>query len=58
MSETCDRCGPAVRAMYRVVRSGELYLCRHCADRLWPSLSSQGWTLWFVGEQALTGWAR
>jgi hypothetical protein len=29
MNETCDRCGPAVRAAYRVDRSGELYLCRY-----------------------------
>jgi hypothetical protein len=26
MTETCDRCGPAVRAGYRVNRVGELYL--------------------------------
>ena len=26
MNETCDRCGPAVCAAYRVDRSGELYL--------------------------------
>jgi hypothetical protein len=25
MNETCDRCGPAVRAAYRVTRDGELY---------------------------------
>jgi hypothetical protein len=24
MNETCDRCGPAVRAVYRVNRDGEL----------------------------------
>ena len=30
MDETCDRCGPVVRAFYRVDRTGELYLCRHC----------------------------
>ena len=33
MNETCDRCGPAVLAVYRVERDGELYLCRHCANR-------------------------
>jgi hypothetical protein len=43
MNETCDRCGPAVRAAYRVTRDGELYLCRHCASQLWPALSAQGW---------------
>ena len=49
MNQTCDRCGPAVRAAYRVRRDGELYLCRHCANRLWPELSAQGWTIWPVG---------
>jgi hypothetical protein len=53
MNETCDRCGPAVRAVYRVNRDGELYLCRHCTNRLWPALSAQGWTMWPVGEHAL-----
>jgi hypothetical protein len=43
MNETCDRCGPAVRAVYRVTRDGELYLCEHCASQLWPALSAQGW---------------
>jgi hypothetical protein len=43
MNETCDRCGPAIRAVYRVTRNGELYLCGHCAKRLWPALSAQGW---------------
>ena len=46
MSEACDRCGPAVRAAYRVERHGELYLCRHCASRQWAALSAQGWTIW------------
>jgi hypothetical protein len=27
VNETCDRCGPAVQAMYRADRNGELYLC-------------------------------
>jgi hypothetical protein len=53
MNETCDRCGPAVRALYRVDRRGELYLCGHCARQRWPALSAQGWTIWPVGEQAL-----
>jgi hypothetical protein len=47
MNETCDRCGPAVRA----ARRGELYLCGHCARQLWPALSAQGWTIWPAGEQ-------
>lgn len=45
MNETCDRCGPAVRAVYRAVRQGELYLCRHCASRHWPVLSGRGWII-------------
>jgi hypothetical protein len=53
MNETCDRCGPAVHAVYRVSRDGELYLCRPCASRLWPALSAQGWTVLLVNERAL-----
>jgi hypothetical protein len=53
MNETCDRCGPAVRAVYRVERHGELYLCGHCANRLWAALFAQGWTIWPAGEHAL-----
>ena len=53
MNEPCDRCGPAVRAVYRADGAGELYLCRHCARRLWPALSAQGWTVRPVGEHAL-----
>ena len=34
MNETCDRCGPSVRAVYRAARTGELYLCLHCTSRL------------------------
>jgi hypothetical protein len=52
--QTCDRCGPAVRAVYRVQRHGELYLCKHCANRLCPDLSRQGWNIWPVGEAACT----
>ena len=51
MNETCDRCGPAVRAMYRADRNGELYLCRHCASQLRQALSAQGWAIWPTGEQ-------
>jgi ribosomal protein S27AE len=53
MNQTCDRCGPAVRAAYRVDRTGELYLCGHCATRHWPALSAQGWTIWPAGEHSL-----
>jgi hypothetical protein len=52
MNETCDRCGPGVRAVYRVHRGGELYLCRHCANRLWPALWAQGWEIWLIAEYA------
>jgi hypothetical protein len=53
MNEMCDRCGPAVRALYRVERHGELYLCGHCTNRLWAALFAQGWTIWPAGEDAL-----
>src|SRR5262249_60541928 len=53
MNETCDRCGPAIRAAYRVNRVGELYLCGHCASRQWRALSAQGWTFWPLGVPAL-----
>ena len=52
MNQTCDRCGPAVRAAYRVDGAGELYLCRHCTTRLWTALSAQGWAIWPVGDHA------
>ncbi len=58
MNETCDRCGPAVQARYRADRLGELYLCGHCAMRLWLALAAQGWSLWSIGEPALTGGVR
>jgi hypothetical protein len=51
MNEACDRCGPAVRALYCVARRGELYLCGHCAGQLWPVLSVQCWTIWPAGGQ-------
>ena len=54
MTQTCDRCGPAVRAVYRVCRDGELYLCGHCANRFWSALCAQGWTIWLAAEAALT----
>jgi len=36
-----------------VDRTGELYLCGHCATRHWPALSAQGWTIWPAGEHSL-----
>ncbi len=53
MNQTCDRCGPAVRAAYRADRNGELYLCGHCASQLWQALSAQGWAIWPIGEHTL-----
>ena len=53
MNETCDRCGPATPAAYRVDRVGELYLCTQCATRHWRALSAQGWTFWPLGVHAL-----
>jgi hypothetical protein len=59
MNETCDRCGPAVYAAYRVAQSGvayrvdrygELYLCRHCSNLLRPALSAQGWNIRLICE--------
>ena len=58
MNETCDRCGPAIRAAYKVDRVGELYLCGHCATRHWPALSAQGWTFWPLGVHAIAPQAR
>ena len=61
MKETCDRCGPAVRAGYRIDRvntAGELYLCGPCASRYWRALSAQGWTFWPLGVHALAPQAR
>ena len=60
MNDTCDRCGPAVHApyrvnrngvAYRVERSGELYLCGHCTHLLRPALSAQGWNIRLIREQ-------
>lgn len=48
MNETCDRCGPAVSAAYRVRRGGELFLCGHCTNSLWPALLARGWNIWRV----------
>ena len=56
MNETCDRCGPAARAGYRVNRvnrAGGLDLCGQCAARHWRALSTQGWTFWPLGVHAL-----
>ena len=53
MNETCDRCGPAVLAAYRLERHGRLYLCRDCAGRHWPALAGEGWSIWVACERAL-----
>jgi hypothetical protein len=53
MNETCDRCGPAVLALYRADGRGELYLCRHCTSQFWGALFEQGWTIWLIAEDAL-----
>jgi hypothetical protein len=53
MNQTCDRCGPAVRAAYRVGRQGELYFCQHCTTVLRAALSAQGWAIWPIGQHAL-----
>jgi hypothetical protein len=58
MFQTCGRCGPAVQARYRADGPGELYLCAHCAMRLWAALAARGWRLWLVGEPALATRAR
>jgi len=58
MNETCDRCGLAVGAAYRVNRVGELYLWGACASRHWRALSGQGWTFWPLGYHALAPQAR
>ena len=46
MHETCDRCGPMVRAAYRVTGTGDLYLCLPCTSRAWRVLTAQGWVIW------------
>ena len=53
MNETCDRCGPAVRAVSGAESTGELYLCRHCGNRLEPALHARGWTMALMSEHAL-----
>ncbi len=53
MNEACDRCGPAVGAGYRAAGAGELYLCGHCAGRLWRALSAQGWIFWPLDVHAV-----
>jgi hypothetical protein len=45
MNQTCDRCGPAVRAAYSAARTGQLYVCGHCTTQLGPALRAQGWTI-------------
>jgi hypothetical protein len=48
MNETCDRCGPAADAAYRVHRRGERHLGQHCTSRLRAALCARGWTIWPV----------
>lgn len=50
MNEICDRCGPSATAMYRTYRTGELYLCGHCTNRLRPMLYLRGWTILPVND--------
>ena len=54
MNQTCDRCGPAVRAAYRVNRGGELFLCRHCLNIFWPALLTQGWNIRLIRPRLIT----
>jgi hypothetical protein len=51
---TCDRCGPAVPAVYGARRDGELYLCQHCANRFWSALCAQGWTILPAGAALMS----
>jgi hypothetical protein len=53
MNQTCDRCGPAVRAVSPASRGGELDLCGHCANQLRPSLSAHGWAIWQIATSAV-----
>ena len=53
MTETCDRCGPAVRAAYRASRAGQLDLCGHCANQLRPALRAQGRAIWPMATPAV-----
>jgi hypothetical protein len=52
MLNTCDRCGPAVRAAYRAARTGQLYLCEHCTVQLLPALRAQDWTIWPIADHS------
>jgi uroporphyrinogen-III synthase len=58
MNETCDRCGPAVRAAYRASRSSQLYLCGHCANQLRLALSAHGWAVRPIDTYTLAPQAR
>ena len=51
MNETCDRCGPAIGAAYRVDQAGEPDLCGHRASRHWRAPSAQGWTCWPLADR-------
>lgn len=46
MHESCDRCGPHTRAVFRAAKNElVLTLCGHHTDRLRPHLCSAGWTV-------------
>jgi hypothetical protein len=49
--ETCDRCGPAVRAKYRAAHPdhGSLYFCGHCGDKMMAGLTTTGWVFYVIG---------
>jgi hypothetical protein len=50
MLQTCDRCGPAIRAAYRTARTGQLYLCGHCTTQFRPALWAKGWAIWPIAH--------
>ena len=52
MDQTCDRCGPAIGAAYRVDRAGELYLCGHRASLALAGAVRSGLDLLAAGEPA------
>ena len=44
MDDTCDNCGPAVRAyVYAERGERELTYCGHCGARFMPKLKATGW---------------
>jgi hypothetical protein len=53
MNETCDRCGPAVGAGYRVDRVSELYLSGQCASPALAGAICSGLDLLAAGRACL-----